>query len=219
MKHSKGFTLVEMMVALAIGLFVVAGAVQLFGVTKRNFDELELLSKRQQDIMFISDVISFDIRTAYGLRAYDADELAGGALLSCTGNDAVNEVSGSPGVDVVVAESALSIAYQGLRDVDSSYCVNESFPNLAEVRYFSFLINGSSYLSSCFICESDNGGVGSGTSLANEIFGADFSLSFRETSPVLGGLIVDMKYFDGSVYSFQSTVRDRVIDFIQEVNN
>lgn len=63
-KQQAGFTLVELMVALVIGLLVTAGAIQIFVMSKRAFQEMDALSDRQETLRFIVDVISLDIRTA-----------------------------------------------------------------------------------------------------------------------------------------------------------
>ncbi len=60
----RGFSLVELMVALVLGLLVVAGAVQFFIVGKSGFNKVEELSKRQEALRFVADVMSVDVRTA-----------------------------------------------------------------------------------------------------------------------------------------------------------
>lgn len=60
----KGFTLVELMVALVIGLLIVFGASQLFVTSKVSFNRMELLSERQESLRYFVDVISLDIRSS-----------------------------------------------------------------------------------------------------------------------------------------------------------
>lgn len=60
----RGFTLVELMVALLIGLIVTLGASQLFITSKRSFDQVEELAQRQETLRFLVDTLSLDIRTA-----------------------------------------------------------------------------------------------------------------------------------------------------------
>ncbi|GGY03698.1 hypothetical protein GCM10007160_34360 [Litchfieldella qijiaojingensis] len=60
----RGLTLIELMVALVIGLFVTLGAFQLFISGKRSFDRVEALAERQETLRFLVDTLSLDIRTA-----------------------------------------------------------------------------------------------------------------------------------------------------------
>lgn len=61
---SRGFSLVELMIALVIGLLVLLGASQVFVISKRSFDQVEVLADRQQSLRAIFDFLSTDIRTA-----------------------------------------------------------------------------------------------------------------------------------------------------------
>lgn len=60
----RGFTLVELMIALIIGLIITLGASQLFIMSKRSFDRSEELAARQETMRFLVDTLSLDIRTA-----------------------------------------------------------------------------------------------------------------------------------------------------------
>lgn len=63
-KTQQGLTLVELMVALLIGLLITLGATQLFITSKRSFNRVESLAKRQEAMRFLVDSLSLDIRTA-----------------------------------------------------------------------------------------------------------------------------------------------------------
>lgn len=62
--HQQGFTLIELMVSLVIGLIIILGASQLFIASRESFDRIEILAERQQSLRFLSDSISLDVRTA-----------------------------------------------------------------------------------------------------------------------------------------------------------
>ncbi|WP_089680789.1 PilW family protein [Halomonas shengliensis] len=64
MKCQKGFSLVELMIALVLGLLVTAGAIQLFVTTKSTFNRMESLAERQEALRFVADTISRDVRTS-----------------------------------------------------------------------------------------------------------------------------------------------------------
>jgi len=57
-----GFTLVELMVALVLGLLVVLGASQLFLTSSQTFRSVEDLNRRQEVISYISNVLSQEVR-------------------------------------------------------------------------------------------------------------------------------------------------------------
>lgn len=62
--RQRGFSLVELLVALAIGLIVALGAGQLFLVGLKNFRQVELIGNRQTTFMFAADMLIRDIRRA-----------------------------------------------------------------------------------------------------------------------------------------------------------
>lgn len=63
-KRCQGFSLVELMVALVIGLIIVLGAGQLFISSKRTYGQMEELATRQHNLRALYDFISLDVRTA-----------------------------------------------------------------------------------------------------------------------------------------------------------
>ncbi|GHE22607.1 PilW family protein [Halomonas urumqiensis] len=71
-RRSAGFTLVELMVALVIGLIIVLGAGQLFLMGKQSYDRVAELANRQESLRYLADIVSLDIRTA--TTAADADD-------------------------------------------------------------------------------------------------------------------------------------------------
>lgn len=64
-----GFSLVELMIALVIGLIIVLGAGQLYLVSKENHTRMTSLSKRQEALRSIVDFVSLDVRTASTISA------------------------------------------------------------------------------------------------------------------------------------------------------
>lgn len=63
-KHHKGFTLVEMMVALILGLVVLGGAASVFISNKESYRINEALSEVQDSSRVAFELISRDLRTA-----------------------------------------------------------------------------------------------------------------------------------------------------------
>lgn len=63
-KMQSGFSLIELMIALVIGLLITLGAFQLFLVGKKSFDQSLAVAERQSSLRFLVDSISYDIRSA-----------------------------------------------------------------------------------------------------------------------------------------------------------
>lgn len=63
-KSHQGFGLVELMIALVIGLVIVLGAGQLFLTGFQSFRKIEDLSIKQSALIFAADVLLRDIRRA-----------------------------------------------------------------------------------------------------------------------------------------------------------
>lgn len=72
---NKGFSLIELMIALVIGLLVLLGAYQLFIVGKKSFDQVTSLSDRQQSLSYFIDTFSFSVRNASSINIASANDL------------------------------------------------------------------------------------------------------------------------------------------------
>jgi type IV pilus assembly protein PilW len=62
--HKKGFTLVELMIAMVLGLILVAGVIQIFISNKQAYRVTDAHSKLQDNARFALDVLSRDVRSA-----------------------------------------------------------------------------------------------------------------------------------------------------------
>ena len=60
--HQRGFSLVEIMVALVLSLFLVAGVIHLFLGTSQTSRFHEALSRIQENGRFATEILSRDIR-------------------------------------------------------------------------------------------------------------------------------------------------------------
>ncbi|TVP46400.1 MAG: prepilin-type N-terminal cleavage/methylation domain-containing protein [Halomonas sp.] len=61
-QHQQGFTLVELMVAMAIGSVIILGAGQLFLTTFQTFRAVDEVSRKQESLMFVAQLVTWDIR-------------------------------------------------------------------------------------------------------------------------------------------------------------
>ncbi|KPQ21908.1 PilW family protein [Halomonas sp. HL-93] len=63
MRHSqRGFTLVELMVAMVIGTIIILGAGQLFLTTFQTFQNVDTISRKQENLVFIAQRVTSEIR-------------------------------------------------------------------------------------------------------------------------------------------------------------
>ena len=75
--RQKGITLVEVMVALLIGLFLVGGVAQVYMTNQSTYRFAEAVSRIQENGRFALDMIAQDLRTGrfWGCAPYDPDNL------------------------------------------------------------------------------------------------------------------------------------------------
>lgn len=106
-----GFSLVELLVAMLIGLIIVLGAGQIFISGLQTFRQSQQISQRMDGLMFAFDSIALDARTA------SAMDVTGGTMLSLEYSPARDDnfyCSGSGLTDVVYSFSGseITLAYQ-----------------------------------------------------------------------------------------------------------
>ncbi|QNI04138.1 prepilin-type N-terminal cleavage/methylation domain-containing protein [Halomonas sp. SH5A2] len=61
-KRQRGFTLVELMVAMVIGTIIILGAGQLFLTTFQTFQNVDQISRKQENLIFIAQRVTQEIR-------------------------------------------------------------------------------------------------------------------------------------------------------------
>lgn len=61
-QRQSGFTLVELMVAMAIGSVIILAAGQLFLATFQTFKSVDELSRKQENLIFIAHMVTNEIR-------------------------------------------------------------------------------------------------------------------------------------------------------------
>lgn len=63
-RHVSGAGLVEIMVALTVGLFLMGGVIQIYLGSKQSYNTAENLSRMQENLRFAAEMIAADIRMA-----------------------------------------------------------------------------------------------------------------------------------------------------------
>lgn len=137
---NSGFSLVELMVALLIGLVIALGAGQLFVTSKRTYDQMSELAQRQESLRALVDFISLDSRTAYSVTAasgsvltlnYMAPSGASGATQTVRTSDPYCSGGGLKTVEYTHASGAVQVGIE---------CVSVSDPPLEP------LVNGVEWI-------------------------------------------------------------------------
>ncbi|MCP4128533.1 MAG: hypothetical protein GY753_15940, partial [Gammaproteobacteria bacterium] len=72
----RGVGLVEIMVAMAIGLFLTGGLIQVYLANKRSYDTAEGLSRMQENLRFAAEIVAKDIRMAGFMPCRQTDKVA-----------------------------------------------------------------------------------------------------------------------------------------------
>jgi type IV pilus assembly protein PilW len=84
--RSRGMTLIELMVSMAIGLFLTWGAFEVYVQSKSNYRAAEVTTRLQENARFALEMVEPDLRLAGFWGALQVDTGAGIAI-SCDGTD------------------------------------------------------------------------------------------------------------------------------------
>lgn len=94
MKSQRGLTLIELMVSMLIGIFLVLGAVTVYTQGRQNYTANEGIARLQENLRFALDIIEPDVRLAgfWGMNSVPTGVNQNGMLVTCDGNDVSNWV-------------------------------------------------------------------------------------------------------------------------------
>lgn len=90
-RHEYGLTLIELMVAMMIGLFLALGSVTVFTQSRASYRTSDAQARLQENLRFVMDTMEPDIRLArfWGLHNEPAlVNVPGGFVVNCAGNNA-----------------------------------------------------------------------------------------------------------------------------------
>jgi len=102
-KKQQGMTLIEMMIAMGLGVFLLAGVMGIFTSSKQSYRMLENLSRMQENGRFALDFMSRDIRQA-GLRELCFEREIDSPIAGTNNDGAINGVNVSDSITVSVSE-------------------------------------------------------------------------------------------------------------------
>lgn len=118
-----GFTLIELMVSLALGLVISAAAIQLFLLSQRSISTQQALSSVQSDSIFGLETLTRDIRLA-NLNAaqpyMDDTVLHGGIVLNGKNYTSKRQASPNQKEAAITLTNAISIGSQGPSNLQNS---------------------------------------------------------------------------------------------------
>jgi type IV pilus assembly protein PilW len=114
-KKQAGMTLIEIMIALLLGLFLIAGLLQIFTSTKQSYRLAEAQSRLQENSRFALEMINHDIRLA--------------GFIGCSGI----RVGGATENPTVIANDPLiaPVAHAGIPAVVAAYSITGGNDNAA----------------------------------------------------------------------------------------
>ena len=97
-----GFTLIELMVAMVLGLLIIVGVLSVFLANKQTYGRSEELSLYQEKARFVSDLITQDIRQADGTpcRKRDSSYTINPGDTGLAWGDGIEGYSGDPNSEV-----------------------------------------------------------------------------------------------------------------------
>ena len=109
-RTAAGMTLIELMVAMAIGLFLTWGAIQVYLQSKVNYRMAEIVARLQENVRFALETMEPDIRLAGYWGQHNEPSLVDmppGITVSCDGADVSDEM-----LDLATAIDATDDSYE-----------------------------------------------------------------------------------------------------------
>jgi len=132
-----GFTLIELMISLSLGLIVMLGATQIFVSVNKAYIETQRFSGLQSDLSLISDILASDVREASTVNIVnDANSNSILTLTLSTGTVVYNLTGASlnrtqAGVTETMTEQVASFTSQCIASDLSSSCAKPIMLKLA----------------------------------------------------------------------------------------
>lgn len=146
-KPQNGLTLVELMIAMVLGLLLLGGVIQIFLSSNESYQLQDGLSRLQENGRFAMDVITLNLRqTGYKANALTADDLAfpanavvyapANVSFSMAGQSVVGTENNASNDVILNTTDTLSFRFQGSANIPAgtalSDCVNVT-PALGEM--------------------------------------------------------------------------------------
>lgn len=156
-RDARGFSLVEMLVSIAVGLFLLAGVVMLFSATLSSQSNTLKTTRLNQELRNVIDLISRDVRRAgYWQLAYATGQPAGNITLSNTSGNVTITSSATPFSEIGAGLVNRTLITSAGAAIITGY-VNPSKVNATVTRPFaSTTINEGDWMISNLYTETGN---------------------------------------------------------------
>lgn len=140
-QYQSGLTLVEIMIAMAIGVFLLAGLIQILMNTKQSFNVQDAVARLEENNRFALDTLSKNIRmSGYKANPWQNDTLAFPNTTASLFNNKPGQVIS--GVDGGTQSDQINIQYFGSSGDRMLDCAGKSVEKDQRVE-LSFSLNGS----------------------------------------------------------------------------
>ncbi|MCL1038491.1 prepilin-type N-terminal cleavage/methylation domain-containing protein [Shewanella submarina] len=132
-----GFTLIEVMISLSLGLIVMLGASQIFFSVNKAYTETQRFSGLQSDLSLISDILAADVREASAVSIVNDANGNSTLTLTLSSGDVVYNLAGGnlnrtiAGVTETMTEQGASFASQCIASDLSTSCASPVMLRLA----------------------------------------------------------------------------------------
>lgn len=118
-RHQTGLTLIELLIGMLVGLIVVAGGINVFATSVRGQSENIKLTRLNQDMRAMMDIMVRDIRRA----GFVTDDPANNAALQ--NNPFFDDLTTGATTDIAIYDSGSCIVYAYNRNNDNPPVVND----------------------------------------------------------------------------------------------
>lgn len=207
--YQAGMTLVELMIALLIGAFLLGGVLQIFINSKQTYRMQEGLSRLQENGRFAMEFLSSDIRMAGYWGCHDTPspntDIAG------TNNNATNGDAIDDGTDTISLKGAFSLAPTDICSVaaDSANSCDSDDNGIGDVICSTDASSAITYKINNSVLQKDANGMVEGIEDMQILYGADTDANGTADYYVAAGTVgLDMS----QVVSIRISLTARTID-------
>lgn len=107
LKQQQGLSLVELMIAMTLGLFLIWGVMQSFLTSRQVYDMQQALSRIQENTRMAQEFIAYDIRNAGDYGCASGDSFMRGAADIRNEDPVICAASGTTGINMVADETSI----------------------------------------------------------------------------------------------------------------
>ena len=200
---SRGFTLVELLVAVTIGLLLTVLISQVFVSSRRAYATTDDLSRMQENMRYAHDLLGRSVRMASYMSAPSNIPVSyDGMIGQFDGNMAAISGKDGPVVGAVTTPDTLTVIYQGTPDGATFDCVGNSIgAGVVAINHFTVgdVVEGGKTQRG-LVCYTDLPGTGTPTLLVADVdnmqvlYGEEAGSTWNADRYVNRGSVVDINH-------------------------